>query len=146
MAGATIRIEVEDKAVKSALARMQKRAADLTPAMDEIGSMLTASVLNRFETGTGPGGQAWPPSIRAGKTGGQTLVDTGRLRDSITHIAGRDFVEVGTNVIYAAIQQLGGRAGRGLAANIPARPYLDVDAGDKAEIGKILKDHIGGLR
>lgn len=145
MTGASFRIEIDDVRAKKALAGLLKKGQDLTPAMDEIGGMLVASTLRRFEIGIGPSGKSWKPSQRAIKTGGRTLVDTGRLRDSITYYAGRDQVVVGTNVISGAIHQLGGRAGRGGSAKIPARPYLGVDAGDKVEVINILKDHLGRI-
>ncbi len=51
---------------------------------------------------------------------------TGRLRGSITHRVDRAGLRawIGTNVIYARIHELSGRAGRGRASFIPARPYL----------------------
>ncbi len=169
MTGVTIRVDIDDEAVRRALARLDERAANLAPAMDEIGSMLTASIVHRFETETDPEGRPWQPlaiSTMIGRIGGvrksrkkkggtrigairriaqmKILQDSARLRDSITHRHGRDFVEVGTNVVYGAIHQLGGQAGRGGKVTIPARPFLGVDAGDAAEITAILKDHIEG--
>ena len=146
MVGLQIHLRADDAEVKRVLAGLVRRGQDLTPAMDEIGSMLVASTIDRFERETGPDGRRWTPSQRVLKHGGQTLTDTGRLRSSITHRAGRNFVAVGTNVIYAAIHQLGGKAGRGHAADIPARPYLGIDADDETEILEILRDHlVGGL-
>lgn len=146
MTGAAIRIEVDDAEVRQALNGLLASAGDLTPAMDNIGAMLVTSVLHRFETGVGPDGTPWKPSQRAIRESGQTLVDQGNLMKSMTHVAGRDFVEVGTNVVYAAIHQFGGKTGRGHAVELPARPYLGIDAGDRAEILAILRDHlIGGV-
>ena len=34
-------------------------------------------------------------------------------------------VTVGATTVYARIQELGGNAGRGHAAHLPARPYLE---------------------
>jgi hypothetical protein len=48
---------------------------------------------------------------------------------------------VGTNVVYAAIHQMGGQAGRGGRVKIPARPFLMVQDEDWREIGRQL----GGL-
>ena len=160
MAGIAIRIDIQDEAVRAALDRLGAAAEDLTPAMDEIGDYLTAATQQRFERGTGPDGKAWPPSIRVQMNqGGKTLMDTGRLVSSITWRAGRDFVEVGTNVIYAAIHQLGGtiraKTEKGLkfripgvgwrtkaSVDIPARPFLGVDEDDRREIPEILRDHL----
>jgi len=51
---------------------------------------------------------------------------TGRLRGSITHRVDKAGLRawVGSNVIYARIHELSGRAGRNHASFIPARPYL----------------------
>ncbi|MBF0249961.1 MAG: phage virion morphogenesis protein [Alphaproteobacteria bacterium] len=124
--------------------RLQRRVADVSPLMDEIGSMLVASTQDRFERGVDPDGRPWTPSGRVNMSQGtaKTLLDSGRLMSSITHEPGNSQVEVGSNVIYAAIHQLGGQAGRGLAATIPARPYLGVSAEDEREIGNIVDDYL----
>ena len=114
MAGAGVRItvDVEDESLRSALRRLTARVDDLKPVMDEIGSSLVASTIDRFERETDPDGKPWKPSRRAQREGGQTLTDKGRLRASITHRADRDGVDVGTNVVYAAIHQFGGTVKR----------------------------------
>lgn len=142
MSGFGIRIGVNDAVVRAALAGLESRAADLTAPMDEIGAAMVASTLNRFETGTGPDGAPWVPSQRALAEGGQTLVDQGHLRGSMTHAAGPDQVTWGSNVVYAAIHQLGGRTGRGHAVELPARPFLGLDDADRDEIVAILRDHL----
>ena len=114
------------------------------------------STQRRFETGTAPDGSAWPASFRAGLVGGRTLVDTGRLVQSITHNAQDDGVQVGTNVLYAAIHQFGGvisavsakalsfligdRRVFARQVTIPARPFLGLDREDEDEIGLIARD------
>jgi len=67
----------------------------------------------------------------------KTLIDTGRLMNSITYKAHSDKVEIGTNVVYGAIHQLGGKAGRGRKVDIPARPYLMVQDGDWTTIKEV---------
>lgn len=141
-----VRISVDDRLVQQVLAQLAARSNDLTPAMDEIGGMLVASVQSRFERAAGPDGAAWPPLsaatlLRRG-AGARPLRHTGRLYGSITHRADRRQVEVGSNVIYAAIHQLGGQAGRGRKVNIPARPYLGIDRDDETEAVAILTDHL----
>ncbi len=110
MAGAGVHIDVDwdDAEVREALTRMERVAEDPRAVLDEIGAMLVATVARRFETGTGPDGKKWPASARARKKGGQTLVKSGRLRSSITHRADATGVDVGTNVVHAAIHQFGG--------------------------------------
>ena len=144
MTGLTMRIEIDDGEVSAALDALIAKGGDLTPAMDEIGGAIVASTQLRFERGEDPDGNPWKPSIRALATGGKTLLDTGRLVSSIEHAAGPDYVDIGTNVIYAAIHQFGGKAGRGLAVEMPVRAYLGIDEDDRAEIGDILADFLLG--
>lgn len=75
---------------------------------DAIGAALVVSTQDRFERETGPDGEKWPASLRARTTGGKTLTDKGMLVGSLTHNATDAMVEIGTNLIYAAIHQLGG--------------------------------------
>lgn len=111
MTAATITLDVQDIDIDAPLAvlrAIERRAVDLSDVLDEIGLALTSSTRLRFERGVGPDGLPWLPSLRALEQDGQTLVDTARLRDSITHAVGGDSVEVGTNVVYAGIHQFGG--------------------------------------
>lgn len=143
MGGVALEVTLEDGGLGDALAGMIARAEDMTPAMDEIGAVLTTSTQLRFETGKGPGGQAWTPSIRAAAEGGLTLVDRGSLRDSIVHRASAQEVEVGSNLVYARIHQLGGKAGRGKKTTLPARPYLGLSDSDQDRVRLILARFIG---
>jgi phage virion morphogenesis protein len=108
MTGVTLNVQLDDTAARDALAGLGAALTDLTPLMDRIGSMLQLSTDQRFETETGPDGQRWKPSRRAQREGGKTLTLSARLRQSITHRASAEAVEIGTNVVYAAIHQFGG--------------------------------------
>lgn len=77
-----------------------------------------------------------------GRKGGKTLVDTARLRDSIDSIATSDAVAVGSNVKYARIHQMGGKAGRGHSVTIEPRPYLGINAESMADIQEAVADFI----
>ena len=164
MVGARIRIDVDDADARLGLDRL---AAMLNPApvLDEIGSYLVTATIRRFELERGPDGP-WKKSGRAAREGGQTLTDTGRLRASITHRVTGNAVEVGTNVVYAAIHQLGGRTPprtirprrkkalffpgarhpvrsvRHPGSDIPARPFLGVDEQDRGAIGRIVERYL----
>lgn len=110
MAGVTQNISLADLAPMLAeqIEGLAQRTGSLAPAMAEIAGALEDSTRYRFETQTGPDGVAWLPSIRALAEGGQTLTDTGRLRNSITSDSGADWAEIGTNIVYAGIHQFGG--------------------------------------
>lgn len=116
-----------------------EHATTMTQAMGEA---LVASTKGRFKSETGPDGNKWKPSIRAELEGGKTLTDTAVLRNSIGYEATRTHVAVGTNVVYAAIHQLGGKAGKGLAVDLPARPFLGVNDEDMAELRSIAEEFI----
>lgn len=113
---------------------------------NEIGEILVSDIQERFQDGKSPTGVEWPVSQRAADEGGKTLVDRGHLRDSITYnAADPDFVEVGSNLVYAAIHQFGGKAGRGRKVRLPARPYLGVSRDAEHEIGAATVEHVRGL-
>lgn len=115
MAGISITVSA-DALVAKGLDGLVARADDMSGAMDAIGQMMTTSTRHRFEMGIDPDGSPWPPSVRALAEGGQTLVDRGHLRDSVTHegsvSSGRHSVRHGTNRVYARIHQLGGEIKR----------------------------------
>jgi phage virion morphogenesis protein len=150
---ARITVAVDGGEARAALAAAAAAAADLTALMDRIGAALAASTQLRFEDQQSPAGVPWRRSARAASVGGQTLVDTGRLRASITHRPARDRVEVGTNVLYAGTHQFGAtiraKTSRGLVfrvgetwrtareVTIPPRPFLGLDEADREEIAAI---------
>ncbi|MDE0048217.1 MAG: phage virion morphogenesis protein [Rhodospirillales bacterium] len=132
---------VVDIAVRDGtLARLATVLSHPGDVMDRIGRYMVAATHRRFENERAPDGTPWLKSARAIAEGNRTLTDTGRLRGSITHTLtdGGRGVEVGTDVLYAAIHQFGGRAGRKRRAKIPARPYLGVDERDSAAILRIV--------
>ena len=146
MVARTVGVEIESSTLNAALSRLAAALANPAAAMDQIGRYLVVSTLRRFERERAPDGSPWLKSARALAEGGQTLTDTGRLRGSIAHTVtdGGRAVEVGSNVLYAAIHQFGGRAGKGLRAKIPARPYLGIDERDRDAIARIVSRALEG--
>ena len=140
MAGQGSSVVVDIVAHDGALARLAEVLSDPGGIMDRIGRYMVASTHRRFERERAPDGTPWLKSARAIAEGNRTLTDTGRLRGSIAHTLtdGGRGVEVGTNIAYAAIHQLGGRAGRGRRAKIPPRPYLGVDEHDRDTFLRIV--------
>lgn len=107
-AGLTLDLPGETEAL-AALGALAARLEHPEPMFDLIGASLVTSTRGRFlDTSTAPDGNPWPPSLRVLAHGGKTLVLSHRLEDSITHNSSDGGVEVGTNVVYAAIHQLGG--------------------------------------
>lgn len=166
----TIRIELDDEATQAAFARLVQAGSQLRPLMQEIGEFLSETTKQRFQTSTAPDGSRWAPNTEvtyirllerykssfSKKTGKITasgsrraaskkplIGETGSLSTTINYRAGSDFVEIGSSMEYAAVQQFGARQGefgttrRGAPipwGDIPARPFLGLSADDKAFI------------
>ncbi len=107
MTGVTMKL-IGQEAALGELAGYAARARDPRGMYESVGMSLVTSTQHRFETSTAPDGSVWPPSLRVLANGGRTLVLSGRLMRSVTFNASATGVEVGTNVIYAAIHQFGG--------------------------------------
>jgi len=172
MTGTSIEFLLNDKALRI---RAKELGADMAMAktkqlMAAIAGYGKASTLARFRKSVGPGGVPWDES----KRGGQTLVKSGRLArsfgtspDSLVKVTPTS-AEWGTNVVYAGIHQFGGRTAahvikarrakalyipgigfrksvRHPGSNIPARPFLGLDAEDELAIEDIVETWLKGL-
>ena len=126
-----------------------------------VGETLVSGTMRRFAEEKGPDGMAWKKSGRALAQSGQTLSDTGRLRQSVHCAATDSKVLVGTNLKYARIHQFGGtikaKNGKSLRfrgadgenvfvkkVEIPARPYIGISQDDLNEVRETIKDYIAG--
>lgn len=126
-----------------------------------LSEAMRESTMERFKQSKGPDGRLWTPSKRAAETGGKTLVNHARLRNSIRAKSDATGFAVGTNVIYAASHQKGVKnriiraktnkgmrfkvSGKWITAQkvritIPARPFLGISEADMLEIKGTLED------
>ena len=134
---------MKDKAVKikgleevfSMLNELHKRSTKLEPIAKEIGNMILNETELSFENQKSPFGKKWKPNKTKPKNNPnkQILIKEGMLKRSFTIIASDNEVSVGTNIIYAAIHQFGGKAGRGKKVTIPARPFMPVSNSGQLE-------------
>lgn len=132
--------------VQSLLRRMQDNAGNVRPALVEIGVEFAERIRGQFQQGKSPYGERWAAlsSVtqrrnNGKRAGGQPLLDTGRLRSSISAKAeGGNSVSIGTNLVYAGLHQNGARQGQfGRTrrnspipwGNVPARPYMPIQNG-----------------
>ncbi|MDK4680621.1 phage virion morphogenesis protein [Kingella negevensis] len=76
---------------------------------------------------------------------GKPLIDTGALRDNINQAYDNDTALVGTNIVYAAIHNFGGMAGRNRKVRIPARPFLVLTNEDKQDLMDDVQDYFRQL-
>lgn len=108
MAGATVRFTGNVDGLKRLSVRLARLGNQqvLAAAARELGDESLRLVQDGFERGRSPHGQKWRRP--RGRPGGRPLLDTGRLRASITtRTRGRMGFEIGTNAIYGAVHQYG---------------------------------------
>jgi phage virion morphogenesis protein len=74
------------------------------------------------------------------------LQDTGALKRSITPAHGRNYAEVGTPIVYAAIHQFGGETGRNHATTIRARPFFYVSSDGWDAIDDAVTNYLTDLK
>lgn len=103
---------------------------------DAIGNGLVANLQLRFKDGVDPQGNPWVKSQRAIREGGQTLINTGLMRNSFTYAADADGVDVGTNNPYAPFHQFGTK-------RMPQREILGISKDDEDMIIDIVDQIVG---
>lgn len=123
MATEGIQLRVIDETVLATLDRVEQLTEHPAPIMSAIASFLVTATQRHFERESGPDGKWQPlsPRTAAQRIGrrrrgtANILRVTNRLYSSITGESSDTEAAVGTNLLYAAVQQLGG------TINIPAR-------------------------
>ena len=144
---ATIEIKVDDEQVRQVMTTLVARVRDRRPAMRMVAAIMADAVEENFER---EGRPHWPELAPAtikhrekeGTWPGKILQRSGSLASSITRAYDNDRAVVGTNKVYAAIQNFGGKAGRGHKVEIPAREFLKLDEKDKDKIVKRMGDFL----
>lgn len=113
MNGVSIEAKVDGLlGLESALVRMRALGERPRSIWDAIGNYGESSTRLRFKNQKGPDGQKWKVSRRVAKHGGITLQlkgANGGLLASIGHTANNAGAEWGSNKVYAAIHQFGGK-------------------------------------
>lgn len=153
-------VTVQSEVVISALNSVLAAGSNLKPATQRVAQRWKGLSLLSFRTSKDPHGKPWKPVLRAG---GQPLVDTGRLRNSLTTRATGLTAEVGTNVLYAAVHQFGatikpvkakalrfqlnGQWFTRKQVKIPARPFLPtttIPASYENAAVKVVSNYLSG--
>ncbi len=151
-------LTIDDREMKQLLRSLSRKMSNMRPLMSELGEIAISSIEKNFEVGgrySSPeswrgGSRKWKPlaaptikqRAKKGYWPGKILQRVGQLAASISKKVSRDSVSVGTNKIYAAIQQFGGKAGRGHKVTIPARPYIVIQDEDITEMKAAINNYL----
>jgi phage virion morphogenesis protein len=138
-----IDIELGHSRLQEVLRRVEWAVGDLAPLMRSIAAELGSITEENFEN-EGQGSTAWPSLSEVttsrrevgGTWPGQMLqVSAGGLAASVTTQADDSSALVGSNKPYAAMMHFGGDKAEfpNLWGDIPARPYLPMDADGKLQ-------------
>jgi phage virion morphogenesis protein len=147
MAGFELQLKLDEESWRVAVQAFERMAAsDQEAFLDFIGMELLNIAQDAFQNeadpATGAGWAPWSPSYAAkarnqGGPGSKKLDRMGDLFRSLAYEVRPASVAVGSNMIYAAVHQLGAKKGafgqtrRGQPipfGDIPARPFLGVPA------------------
>lgn len=140
MANEPIEIKIDNKAVNEKLLELAKRGENMRPLMKNIAGIFASSTEENFKEEGRPDKWSELSEItkenrkKKKKWPGQILQVEGQLAASVNTYYDNDSAIIGSNLDYAAIHQLGGKAGRNKKVEIPARPYLKLTDDDFEEI------------
>ncbi|MBT0665757.1 phage virion morphogenesis protein [Geobacter pelophilus] len=98
-------------ALRQRLHTMITRGADPQPLLRQIAGIMDDEVQQNFEAGGRD--PKWPESKRVKKSGGQTLIKSAQLVNSIQQFVTANAAGLSTNKEYAAIHNFGGEIKRG---------------------------------
>lgn len=134
-----IEIRIGNANLTSKLKRLAAAGRDQTPAMREASGIMADSVEENFEQEGRPKWKSLAASTirqreKVGKWPGKILQRSGALARSITRHYDATSALVGTNSVYAAIHNFGGKAGRGHKVDIPAREFLHLEPEDEEDL------------
>lgn len=141
------------------LARNLQAGMSPGPLLRIAGQVMRSSIVQTFRDQGSPAG-SWPrlaPSTLRRGRGGQgrlMLIQSRHLENSVTddtkYAVNGNTLTIGTNLVYARIQQEGGEGGRrgpfkkreGRRAHIPPRPYLVFRPEDPQKIVAAMERYI----
>ena len=142
-----IEIRLDNKKVEEALLELAQKTSNLRPLMKNIAGVMADSTEENFKEEGRPKWQDLSETtktarIQTGHYPGQILQVSGQLALSITTQYDDESAAIGSNKVYASIQQLGGQAGKNKKVIIPARPYIQLTDESYQDILKIIKIYI----
>jgi len=154
MAGVYLEITRDTATPAVASAHAALEGDELQLMLDDIGFHLVNSTRDRRERQVSPDGTPFEPlnpeyARKKRQTHpGRTILerDEHMIFDQFSHQVVGDELFVGTNAIYGAMHQFGGRGnipGVGWR-HIPARPWLGLSEQDRTDVLDIAREHVEG--
>lgn len=144
--GVSLEIDAAARAIERHLAVLAATGGSLSAGLRrEIGEYLLGQVQDRFDEQRLVDGSPMPQSAAAIERDGKTLIDRHHLYDSYTYNVLPSGVEIGSNSAYARIHHFGGKAGRGHAVRVEARPVLGINKADEDYIGQLVFEELERL-
>lgn len=145
--GKFIEIRLDDEELQRYLNQLAEKTENLRPLMKNIARILEDSVEENFEQQGRPRWEGLKKAtieqrVKRGYWPGKILQMRGELAASITSDYDENSAVVGTNKVYAAIHQFGGKAGRNKQVNIPQRPFLKLTDNDKIYIIEAVRHYL----
>lgn len=156
-------VSINDDELTPALERVLAALTDPLPLMQDLGELMVDSTKQNFAEGSDPEGKPWKPKSEAtleayrrrgdGRPTRPLIGPSKTLSTTINYEASADKVYWGSNVIQAAVMQLGAAKGAfGTASNgssipwgaIPARPYIGAGDEDLSNILATIEDYLAG--
>lgn len=161
--GDMIGLTIDAERVRRSLEMLRVSCLDASPAMRAIKGDMERAVEKNFQAEGRPAWVGLTPGaiaarIRRGAWPGKILQQTGQLASSVEGRSDATSATVGTNLVYAAIHQLGGttrahtitarkagalrfggifrRSVHHPGSKIPARPFLALDVSDERQIAQ----------
>ena len=150
-------MQVKDDGLTAGLTRLIGGLKMPRPLMRAIAGTLETETERNFASQGRPQWLGLAPATikqrkKAGTWPGKILqVSAAGLAASVSTDYGNDFARIGSNKPYAAIQHLGGDAGRGRKVKIPARHWLPADGNGNlqpaasASIQQDMRDYLANL-
>lgn len=161
MAGTRLSVDFDATSATASLNGLLGAIDKPAPLLAELGEYVLRTTRARFSTQTAPDGTAWAalqPWYQREKRRNKNRVLTlnGYLRGQMAVQVGERSVQVGSNLVYAAVHQFGatirptnvkmlhfgGHVAK--SVTIPARPYLGLSDTDQNEIVERTLDWLRG--
>jgi phage gpG-like protein len=140
----SLKINGAEKASES-LSKLALKAEDVPSFLKGLGVVLQRVTLDRFKSQTDPHGKAWqklaPLTIAIRGNSNPILTRSGILKSSINTQVSGSTLSIGSNLVYAAIQQYGGTI---KAKNASGRLWIPTSskAGNKTKRGFVTPQSV----